>query len=116
MRGRSGYGWSSYSRLLLWMFGEAIVGIFSYGFSAYMPDFAIVLVLIVALIVIWYDPDFPKRTTKSYITLLFWLPVILGLFCGILWRTSGKDVWMRLGFACICVRAAYRIMGRVTSH
>jgi len=101
---------------LLWIFGEATVGVFFYVFSMYMPDVAIGLVLIVALMVIWYDPRFPKRTTRSHITLLFWLPVILGLFCGIAWRITSNDVWMRLGFACICVRAAYRIMGRVTSR
>jgi hypothetical protein len=102
-----------YMRLLLWIFADAVVGAFFYIFSTYMPDFVIGLALLVAVFIIWYDRDFPKRTSTSYVTLLFWLPIILGLFCGFLWKMTGQDVWLRIGVACICVRAVNRIIGRV---
>jgi hypothetical protein len=98
--------------LLLWIFGEGIVGVFFYAFVTYMPDFAKGIILLAALVVIWYDRDFPKRIGKSYATLLFWLPIILGLSCSVVWKITGEDVWGRLGIACICVRAAYRVMDR----
>jgi hypothetical protein len=95
--------------LLLWLLGELIVGVFFYELLNRLTDRAQVIILLVAIVVIWYRIDFPKRTTDSYATLLFWLPVALGLFCGVLWKITGEDVWVRLGIACICVRAVYRI-------
>jgi FtsH-binding integral membrane protein len=99
-----------YMRLLLWVFANAIIGMLFYMFSAHMSDFAIGLVLLMAVFVIWYDRDFPKRTSPRHVTLLFWLPVILGLFCCIAWKITGADIWVRLGITLICVRAANRII------
>jgi len=107
--GLSNYGWSAYKNLMLWLLVEAIVGVFFYALFTRVPDIAIGIILLVAIVVIWYDRDFPKRTRKSYATLLFWLPIILGLICGAVWKITGEDVWVRLGAACICVRAVYRV-------
>ena len=104
--------WSAYKNLLLWLFGEAIVGVFFYALFPHVPDFALVIILLVAVVVIWYDRDFPKGTKTNYATVLFWLPIILGLFRGVVWKMTGGDVWGRLGFACICVRAVYRVIDR----
>jgi hypothetical protein len=106
--GLSNYNRSAFKNLLFWLLGEVIVGVFFYVLLTHLPDFAQVIILLVAIVVIWYDADFPKRTTKSYATLLFWLPVALGLFCGVMWKITGEDVWPRLGIVCICVRAVYR--------
>jgi hypothetical protein len=104
--------WSAYKNLMLRLFGGAVVGVFFYALFPHMPDFALTIILLVAVVVIWYDRDFPKRTKKSYATALFWLPLILSLFCAVIWKMTGEDVWARLGFACICVRAVYRVIDR----
>ncbi len=67
------------------------------------------IILLVAIVIIWYRIDFPQKTTNRYATLLFWLPVALSLFCGALWKITRWDVWISLGIACICVRAVYRV-------
>jgi hypothetical protein len=100
---------SASKNLLLWLLGELIVGAFFYELLNRLADRAQVIILLVAVVVIWYRIDFPKRSTGSYATLLFWLPVALGLFCGVLWKITGEDVWVRSGIACICVRAVYRV-------
>jgi hypothetical protein len=96
---------SAYKNLLLWLIGEAIVGVFFYAFVSHLPDFAQSIILLVAIVVIWYRVDFPKRTTRIDATLPFWLPIALGLFCGVRWKITDEDVWVRLGIICICVRA-----------
>ena len=75
----------------------------------HLPDSVQGIILLAAVVVIWYRVDFPKRTTKIYATLLFWVPVALGLFCAIMWKVTGGDVWVRIGIACICVSAVYRV-------
>ena len=95
--------------MLLWLLGELIVGFFFYELLNRLADSAQVIILLVAITIIWYRSGFPKRTTSGYASLLFWLPLALGLFCGILWKITGEDVWVRLGIACICVRAVYRV-------
>jgi len=55
------------------------------------------------------------ESEKTYATPLFWLPIILGLLCGVVWRITGEDFWGRLGIECICVRAAYRVIDWVGS-
>jgi hypothetical protein len=103
-----------HKNLLLWLLGEAIMGALFYELLYHLPVAAQVVVLLVAIVIIWYRVDFPKRTTRIDATLLFWLPVALGIFCGVMWKITGDDVWVRLGIACICVRAVYRaILGRV---
>jgi hypothetical protein len=84
-------------RVVARLLGEAIVGVFFYALFPYMPDFAIVIILLVALVVIWYDRDFPKKTRTSYATALFWLPIILGLSCGVVWKIVPAAVfkWAR---------------------
>ena len=94
---------------LLWLLGELIIGVFFYELLNWLPDSAQVIILLVAIVIIWYRIDFPKRTTDTYATLLFWLPIALGLFCGALWGIIGGEVWVRLGIACIFVRAVYRV-------
>lgn len=100
---------SAYKNLLLWLLGEAFVGAFSYAFVTYAPDFAKTIILLIAVVVIWYDRPFPK-------TLLFWLPLALGFFCAVVWRITGEDVWGRLAFVCICLRAAYRVFDRAAAR
>ncbi len=100
---------SAAKNLLLWLLGELIVGVFFYEVLNRLTDRAQVIILLVAVVVIWYRIDFPKRTADSYAELIFWLPVALGLFCSALWKITGGDVWVRLGVACICVRAVYRL-------
>lgn len=100
---------SASKNFLLWLLGGLIVGAFLCELLNRLTDRAQVIILVVAIVVIWYRIDFPKRTTDSYVTLLFWLPLALGLFCGVLWKITGGDVWVRLGIACICVRAIYRV-------
>src|SRR5208282_4402950 len=99
-------------RVVARLLGEAIVGVFFYALFPYMPDFALVIILLVAVVFIWHDRGLPKRTSPTYATTLFWLPIILGLFCGVVWKITGGDVWGRIGFACICVRAVYRVIDR----
>ena len=108
--GLSNWNRSAYKNLLLRLLGGAIAGVFFYEFVRYAPDFAKLITLLVAIVIIWYDPDFPKRTTKSYVTLRFWLPIVLGLFCGVVWKITGEDVWVRLGIVCICLRAVDRVI------
>ena len=62
---------SAHKNLLLWLLGEAIVGVFLYAIASHLSDFAQVIILLVAVMVIWNDRPFPK-------TLLFWQG-ILGL-------------------------------------
>lgn len=100
---------SALKNFLLWLAGEAIAGALFYGLVAHLPDFARVILLLVAVVIIWRDPVFPKRTTKTYATLLFWLPIALGLFCGVVWKITSEEVWSNVGIACICARAVYRI-------
>lgn len=100
---------SAHRNFLLWLIGEAIVGALFYALVAHLPDFAQVILLVVAIVVIWRDPVFPKRTTKNSATLLFWLPIVLGLFCGVVWKITGQGVWANVGLACIYARAVYRI-------
>jgi len=96
---------SAHKNLLLWLLGEAVVGVFFFAVASHLSDFAQVIVLLVAVVVIWNDRPFPK-------TLLFWLPIVLGLFCTFVWKITGEAVWERVGFACICVRAVYRVIDR----
>ena len=100
-------------RIAARLLGAAIVGVFFYALFPYMPDFALAIILLVAVVVIWYDRDFPKRTSPRYAMAIFWFPIVLGLFCGVVWKLTGEEVWERIGFACICVRAVYRVIGRV---
>jgi len=96
------------------LLGASIVGVFFYVLSRYMPDFAQAIILLVAVVVIWWDRDFPRRASPSYATALFWFPIVLGLFCGIAWKITGGEVWVRIGLAFICVRAAYRVIDRAS--
>ena len=105
----SNHNRSASKNLLLWLLGELILGVFFYETLNRLTDRAQVIILVVAIVVIWYRIDFPKRTADSYRTLLFWLPVALGIFCGVLWRITDEEVWVRIGIACICVRAVYRL-------
>ena len=105
----SNHNRSASKSFLLWLLGEAIIGVLFYELLNHLPDAAQVIFLFVAIVVIWRDPIFPKRTTKSYATLLFWLPVALGLSCGVMWKITGQDAWVRFGIACIYVRAVHRI-------
>ena len=98
---------SAHKNLLLWLLGEAIAGVFLYAIASHLSDFAQVIILLVAVMVIWNDRPFPK-------TLLFWLPIVLGLFCATVWKITGEAVWERVGFACICVRAVYRVIDRAS--
>lgn len=107
--GLSKHNRSASKNLLLWLLGEVIIGVFFYELLSHLPDFAQVIILLLAIVVIWYRVDFPKRTTKIYATLFFWLPIALGLFCGVVWKITDEDVWVRLGIVCICVRAVYRV-------
>jgi hypothetical protein len=100
----------AYKALLSRLFVATIVGVFFYAFLNHLPDFAQVIILLAALVIIWWHADFPKRTTPSYPTLLFWLPLTLGIFCGLMWKITAEDIWVRLGIACICVRAFCRII------
>lgn len=100
---------STRKNFLLWLVGEAIAGALFYALVAHLPDFARVILLLVAVVIIWRDPVFPKKTTNSYATLLFWLPIALGLFCGAVWKITGQAVWINVGLACISARAVYRI-------
>jgi hypothetical protein len=99
-----------YKNLLLWLLGEVTAGAFFYAFVTYMPDFAKAIIVGAAVVVIWCDGRYLERATKYYATPLFGLPIILGLFFGVVWRITGEDFWGRLGIACICVRAAYRVI------
>lgn len=100
----------TYKNLLLWLLGEGTAGAFFYASVTYMPDFAKAIIVAAASVVIWCDGRYLKRARKYYATPLFWLPIILGLFCGVVWRITGEDIWERFGIACICVRAAYRVI------
>ena len=95
--------------MLLWLLGGAIIGALFYELLNHLPDSVQGIILLVAVVVIWYRVDYPKRTTKIRVTLLFWLPIALGLLCGVMWKITGAGIWVRLGIVCICVRAVYRI-------
>ena len=99
-----------YKNLLLWLLGEVAAGVFFYSFVTYMPDFVNAIIVAIAAVAIWWDGRYLERARKYYATPFFYLPMILGLFCGVVWRITGEDFWERLGIACICVRAAYRVI------
>jgi uncharacterized membrane protein YccC len=50
------------------LLGAGIVGVFFSALFPHTPDFALAIVLLVAVVVIWYDRDFPKRTSPRYAT------------------------------------------------
>jgi len=92
--------------LLLWIF-------VAYAFFTYMPDFAKLIILAVGLVVLWVLDltVWSKRIRKSYTTPPDLLSFILGLFCGVVWKITGEDVWGvwgRLGIACLFVSGIYR--------
>lgn len=109
----SSYSWSAYKHLLPWLFGEVIVAVFFYAFFAYMPDFSKALMAGAAYTVTSYDIIFWKsRRRRSRATPLFWFPVILGTFCGVMWKIGGEDVWGSLGLAMGCLLAVYIVIDR----
>ena len=78
--------WSAYKNPLLWIFGEAILGVFFYELATYMPDFVKIIVC-GAAIIIWYDYRyFQKRTGGIYTGPLLLLPLIIALLCFAVWR------------------------------
>jgi hypothetical protein len=110
----SRYGWSTYMHLLVWIFGEAILGVFFYELATYMPDFVKIIVC-GAAIIIWYDYRyFQKRTGRIYTGPLLLLPLILALLCFAVWRFTGDNVWARLIVACECVQSAYIVVDRMS--
>jgi hypothetical protein len=99
----------AYKKLLLCLLGGLIIGVFFDMLLNRLTDRTQVIILVVAIVIIWYRIDFPKKTTNRAVTLLFWLPLALGLFCGVMWKVTGEEVWVRIGIACICARAVYRL-------
>lgn len=95
---------SAHKNLILWLLSATVATALFYAFDRYASDLAKTIILLVAA-VIWNDRPFPK-------TLLFWLPVVLGFFCAVVWKITGEAVWERLAFACICLRAVYRVIER----
>ncbi len=95
--------------LLLWLLGGAIMGVLFDQLLNHLPDSVQGIILLAAVVIIFYPVDLPKRTTKICPTLLFWVPVALGLFCVVMWKVTGGYVWVRIGIACICVSAVYRV-------
>jgi hypothetical protein len=77
VNGLSNYSRSTYKNLPLWVFGEAIAAVLFYALITHLPEFAQVIIFLVAIVVIWYEVDFPKRTIKAAPQLLFWLPIAL---------------------------------------
>ena len=113
-KGDSSYGWSAYMQLLLWIF-------VSYEFFTYMPDFVRLISLLAVLVVLWFldftvwsmrtRKSYATRIKKSYATPLWLSCIVLGLFCGVVWKITGEDVWGvwgRLGIACLFVGGIYR--------
>jgi hypothetical protein len=93
--------WSAYKNPLLWIFGEAILGVFFYELATYMPDFVKIIVC-GAAIIIWYDYRyFQKRTGRIYTGPLLLLPLIIALLCFAVWR-----------LACECVQSVYIVVDR----
>jgi hypothetical protein len=82
-----------YKNSLLWLLGEVTAGAFFYAFITYMSDFGKAIIVAAAVVVIWWDGRYLERARKYYATPLFWLPIILGLFCGVVWRITGEDFW-----------------------
>jgi hypothetical protein len=104
--------WSAYKNPLLWIFGEAILGVFFYELATYMPDFVKIIVC-GAAIIIWYDYRyFQKRTGRIYTGPLLLLPLIIALLCFAVWRLTGDNVWARLIVACECVQSVYIVVDR----
>jgi len=99
----------AYKNFLLWLLGGVIVGFFLDELLHRLSDRTQGVILVVAVVGIWYCTDFPTKTTNSGATLLFWLPLALGIFYGVMWKISGEDLWVRMGIACMCVRALYRL-------
>jgi hypothetical protein len=103
---------SAYKNLLLFLFGEAILGVFFYELASYMPDFVKIIVC-GAAIIIWYDYRyFQKRTGRIYTGPLLLLPLILALLCFAVWRLTGDNVWARVIVACECVQSVYIVVDR----
>ena len=105
----SSHNRSAHKNLLLSLLRGAAVGALFYALFPYIPDFAQLIILLVAVVAIWWDPDFPKGTSPSYATALFWFPIVPGLLCGVVWKITGEEIWARTGYACICVRALSRV-------
>jgi hypothetical protein len=103
----SGYSWSAYMHLLLWIFA-------SYAFVTYTPPPAKAVALGIGLAVVLYLFlwAISKRSGESHSTPPQRLSFILGLGCGVVWKITGADVWGRLGIACIFASAGYRAVYR----
>jgi hypothetical protein len=98
---------TSYIYSLLWIF-------VSYTFVTYMSDSAKVLVLVVGLLLAWYLFlwAISQRRRKRYSIQQETFSLILGFCCGVVWKITDADVWMRLGVACIFVSTGYRTVYR----
>ena len=107
VKGSSTHNWTSYIYSLLWI-------LVSYAFVTYMSDSAKVLVLLVGLLLAWYLFlwAFSQRPRKKYSIPQETLFLTLGLCCGVVWKITDADVWMRLGLACILVSTGYRTVCR----
>jgi hypothetical protein len=79
-----------------------------------MPDSAKVLALLVGLLVTWYLFlwAMSQRPRRRYSTPQETFCLILGLCCGVVWKITDADVWMRLGIACLLVSAGYKTVYR----
>jgi hypothetical protein len=102
----SSYSWSVCTGLLLWIS-------LSYALLTYLPGFARIVVLGAAFLAVWsldlwalsrrpwkrYGSPQPER-----------LSFILCLCCGVVWKITDANVWLRLGGACILVSAIYRAL------
>lgn len=106
----SSYSWATCINSLLWI-------VVSYAFLTYMPGFATVVVLGLALLIVlcldfW---AFSRRPWKRYGTLPpEQISFIFALCCGAVWKITGADVWFRLCGASMLVCAGYRIAYRAT--
>ena len=63
--GLSNYNRSAFKNSLLWLLGEAIVGVFFYALLNHLPDFAQVIILLLAIVVIWYRVELPEESYKN---------------------------------------------------
>jgi len=97
------HNWTSYIYSLLWIF-------VSYALLRYMPDSAKVVALLLSLLVTWYLFlwAISQRPRKRHPTPQGTFSLILGLCCGVVWKITDADVWMRLTLACFLVSAGYK--------
>jgi hypothetical protein len=101
----------AYARLLLMIFGETTVGLFLYALFAFIPVAAQMVIVVGSwAIVATENLTFPKN--KSLGSLLSAITGTAGFSCGVAWKITHQEFWLRLMLVGICLLAGLIFLDR----